>query len=231
MFQLPQNDSYNYQKNFFATFQNAEEPNAFFQNSEKIFLSDIGKVLVSFHPSSVFSLQRKELSPFGTEAKQQSKYIKKFLSYPYEKYTHKFLFFSKKKNFVNRLKKLSFEKTVHVSKNIVEKQSSFQKEFKNNMSFFTSFDQNFIKKPILRVCNKSIDFQNKRISEKKQKRLKEFLRSGFVIDNLEKNMEFKNEAINELSFIHKKVTNTKKSLCFSLRKKGKKIFHIIHRAK
>lgn len=266
LFQLPQNDSYNYQKNFFATFQNPEQPNAFFQNSEKIFLSDIGKVLVSFHPSSVLSLQRTELSqsplrganqksdqhspmpkhstylgsgdatvptaeeagdspaPFGTEAKQQSKYKKKFLSYPYEKYTQKFLFFSKKKNFVNRLKKLSFEKTVHVSKNIVEKQSSFQKEFKNNMSFLTSFDQNFIKKPILRVCNKSIDFQKKRIFEKKQKKQKEFLRSGFVLDNFEKNMKFKNEAINELSFIHKKVTNTKKSLCFSLRKKGKKNF-------
>ena len=60
------------------------------------------------------------------------------------------------------------------------------------MSFLTGFDQNLVKKPILRVCNKSMDFQKKRISEKKQKRLKEFLRSGFVIDNLEKNRKSKN---------------------------------------
>ena len=221
LFQLTQNDSYSYQKNFFVTFQNPGEQNALFQNSEKVFVSDIGKVLTCLQTAEGAEGYG---TNFVTEAEQQTKYQKKFLSYPYEKYTQKFLFFTKKKKFLNHFKKSSFEKPIHVSKNIVEKQSSFQKEFKSNMSFLTGFDQNLVKKPILRVCNKSMDFQNKRISEKKQKRLKEFLRSGFVIDNLEKNMKSKNEAINELSFQHQKKTNSKKSFSFSLRRKGKKNF-------
>jgi DNA-directed RNA polymerase beta' subunit len=215
--QLTQNDSYSYQKNFFANFQNSEEQNALFQNSEKIFVSCIGKVLLSLYSSSLLSLQ--------TQHKNEDK--KKFLLYPYEKYTQKFLFFTKKKNFLSRFKKYSFEKTVDVPiapQNIGEKQTFFQKESKSNFSFLTGFDENSQKKSILQVCNKSIDFQNKRISQKKQKKRKEFLRSGFVIENLEKDMKFKNETTHELPFQYQKMTNSKKSFCFSLRRKGKKNF-------
>lgn len=251
LFELSQNDSYIYQKNFFLNFQNSEEQNALFKNSEKIFVSNIGKVLLSLYSSSLISLQTPQihLSIDDTETwksdkseqptyqkqnsimKQQSEHKKKFLSYPYEKYTQKYLFFTKKKSFLNRLKKSSFEKTINISKNIGEKQAFFQKESKSNMSFLTSFDKNSQKKSILQVYNKSIDFQNKRISQKKQKKLQEFLRSGFVIDNLEKDMKFKNEAMNEFSFIHQKVTNSKKSFHFCLRKKGKKNFSSFSQSK
>jgi hypothetical protein len=175
-------------------FQNSEEQNALFKNSEKIFVSSIGKVLLSLYSSSLISLQIPQIHPSiddtetwkskkseqpahqkqNSTVKQQSEHKKKFLSYPYEKYTQKYLFFTKKKSFLSRLKKSSFEKTINISKNIGEKQAFFQKESKSNMSFLTSFDKNSQKKSILQVYNKSIDFQNKQISQKSKKNCRNF---------------------------------------------------------
>ena len=157
-FQFTQNDSYSHQKIFFGDLLNPGEYPDLFINSENIFVSGFGKALAH-------------------------KNEKKFLSYPYDKYTQKFLFFPKKKKFLWNSKKSTFQ-----------------------------------------VCNKCSDFQKKRKYEKKQKKLKEFLRSGFVMNNIEKDMKSKNEEINEFSFHSQKFTNSKQSFHFSLRKKSKKNF-------
>ena len=157
-FQLTPNDSNSHQKLFFDDFLNQGEYPYLVQNSEKVFISGLGKALAH-------------------------KNEKKFLSYPYEKYTQKFLFGTEKKNFLNSEKKLTFQ-----------------------------------------VCNKCSDSEKKRKYEKKQKKLREFLRSGFVINNIEKDMKSKTGEINEVSFQYEKGTNSQQPFTFSLCKKSKKKF-------
>jgi DNA-directed RNA polymerase beta' subunit len=72
-------------------------------------------------------------------------------------------------------------------------------------------------KSTFRVFNKFLDSQNKRLSQKKQKKQREFSRSGFLLETLEKEIKSK-EKENKFSFQQQKIsthTKMKKSLNFS----------------
>lgn len=165
LFQFRQNDDSNSNKTFlFSEFLNPGEYPVFLKNSEKSILNGLGKA---------YCLR---LDKVPAEAHKNEK---KFLSYPYQNYTQKFLFFNEKKKFLKSSKKFTIQ-----------------------------------------VCNKCNSFQKKRKFEKKQKKLKEFLRSGVVPNILEKDIQSKKGEINQFSFHYEKGTNFKQS--FSLHKKNNK---------
>ena len=158
LFLFTQNDFYSHQKFFSSDFLNSGEYSVFSENSDKLFLNGLGKALAK-------------------------KNEKKFLSYPSEKYTQKFLFFHEKKKFLKTSKKLTIQ-----------------------------------------VCNKCSNVQKKRKFEKKQKKWKEFLKSGFVLNTLEKDMKSKNGEINQFSSLFDTGKHSKQSFTFFLHKKNKKNF-------
>jgi DNA-directed RNA polymerase beta' subunit len=77
--------------------------------------------------------------------------------------------------------------------------------FENSINQFLFSKKNMVSKKnhqdfCLQVSNKLIESKKQKIHEKKQKKLQEFLRSGFVLDNINEKLKFKNRDGKESTF-------------------------------
>lgn len=140
-------------------------------------------------------------------------------------FSYSFVNSSQKFFFAHLLPLFFYKKNAETRKDI---QSSVLMENKNMFSFPMKNFKNTLQKEksTFRVFNKFFDSQNKRLSKKKQKKLQEFSRSGFLLETLEKEIKSK-EKEKKFSFQQQKIsthTKMKKSLNFS----QQRIFKTIH---
>ena len=187
-----------FQQPFFENvFQNSKNEFAFSQKDNE------------FSQTEFFS---SELSEIFTSilVKKEMKKRKKFLSYLFENSPQKFLF-SGEKHFSSE--KGEGKKNVSF---LLQSKFSFQIESsklqKSSMTIFENTSQK--QKSTLRVFNKILNAENTRLSSKKQKKLQEFLRSGFLLETIEKQPSLKEEG-NQLFFQEQKISNFKKPVNFS----------------
>ena len=130
-----------------------------------------------------------------------------FLSYSFVHSPQKFLF----AHLLPRVETSAFAVKDIQAGGLVENKNMFSfpmKNFKNTLQK---------EKSTFRVFNKFLDSENKRLSQKKQKKLQEFSRSGFLLETLEKEIKSK-EKENKFSFQQQKIsthTKIKKSLNLS----------------
>lgn len=190
-----------FQQQFFKNvFQNSKNEFAFSQKSN------------DFSQKEFFSSELLEIFT-SVLWKNEMKKRKKFLSYPFENFPQKFLF--------------SGEKHLSSEKGEGKKNASFllQSKFSSKMklrklqksSMAISGNTSQKQKSTLRVFNKFLNAENTRLSSKKQKKLQEFLRSGFLLERIEKQPSLKEEG-NQFFFQEQKISNFKKPLNFSHQK-------------